>query len=130
MSAQRVIAIVLGIALALTPAAASARSTTVQDPSVWRSLVERLDPAAFVSVRLADGTRMKGTVVAVGDVDFTVQPHTRIPVSVRTVRYDQVESLEPQKRPMSAGRKVITGIGVGVVTYLVLVAIALSGAYD
>jgi hypothetical protein len=112
------------------PVCAVVRSPAQGDPAIWRALLERLSPAPFVSVRLEDGTAFKGTVVAVGDNDFTIQPRTRIPVAIRTVRYEDVASLEPQKRPMSAGRKVITGIGAGVAAYLVLVVIALSAAMD
>jgi hypothetical protein len=126
MSAHRFVALLVGALLTFASAHVSAQPPAQPDPAVWRSLLERLTPAAFVSVRLEDGTRFKGTVVAVGENDFTIQPRTRIPVALRTVRYEELASLEPEKRPMSAGRKVVTGVGIGFATYLVLVAIALS----
>jgi hypothetical protein len=128
MSAHRVAALILAAVVACSPAGALAQ--TQPDPAIWRTLLERLSPAPFVSVRLADGTAFKGTVVSVGEADFTIQPRTRIPVAVRTVRFEDVAALEPQKRPMSAGRKVITGIGIGVATYMLLVVIALSSGFD
>lgn len=124
MLRHRLCAVLLACAVVLHATPSGAQPVT--DPTVWRTLLERLDPAAFVSVRLADGEQLRGTVVAVGDEAFMLQPHTRIPVAVRSLRYDAVTRLEPQKRPMSPGRKVVTGIGIGAVTYLVLVVIALS----
>ena len=128
MSVHRFVAWIVALVLSCVPVQAAVQQQA--DPAIWRTLLERLSPASFVSVRLEDGTAFKGTVLSVGESDFTIQPRTRIPVALRTVRYEDVASLEPQKRPMSAGRKVITGIGIGVATYVVLVIVALSSGLD
>lgn len=118
------------VMLGAAPAPGGAQPRSGPDPAVWRELLEDLGPAPFVALRLADGAALTGTVVAVDADSFIIQPRTRIAVQPRTLRYEEVASMEPRKRPMSAGRKVITGIGVGVATYMLLVVIALSAGLD
>ena len=91
------------------------------DAETWRALVSALEPAAMVAVRLTDGTRVSGTVLAAGDVSFTMQTRTRIPVPARAIRYDAVRSMERTRVGMNPGLKVITGIGVGVGGFLLVV---------
>ena len=91
------------------------------DAETWRALVSALEPAAMVAVRLTDGTRVSGTVLAAGDVSFTMQTRTRIPVPARAIRYDAVRSMERTRVGMNPGLKVITGIGVGVGGFFLVV---------
>ena len=91
------------------------------DAETWRTLVSALEPAAMVVVRLTDGTRLSGTVLRAGDVSFTMQTRTRIPVPARAIRYDAVRSMERTRVGMNPGLKVITGIGVGVGGFLLVV---------
>ena len=95
------------------------------DAATWRSLVSALEPAAMVAVRLTDGTRLSGTVLGAGDESFTMKPRTRIPVEARTIRYDAVESVERTRVGMNPGLKVLTGIGIGIGGFFLVIAAVL-----
>lgn len=124
---HRLASIIAILALLLAPGAAASQPLPTPNPDAWRTFAQRLPPGQFVSVRLLDGAQFKGTLVTVGDADCTIQPRTRIPVALRTVRYADVAAMEPQKRPMSAGRKVVTGVGIGFGAYMVLIAALIAG---
>lgn len=128
---HRLVSLITILALLLAPGAGVALQRPAANPDAWRTFAQRLPPGQFVSLRLLDGTEFRGTLVTVGDADFTIQPRTRIPVALRTVSYQDVAAMEPQKRPMSAGRKVITGVGIGFGAYMVLIAALIAGgAWD
>ncbi len=106
-----------------------AQQSTQLTSAEWRALVEQLPPQQFVSIRLTDGTTIKGTLITFGPSGFTVQPRTRVPVASRTIGYDQVVSLERKRRPWSAGRKAATIVGVSA-GVLLLLAVAAVSAMD
>ena len=114
--ATRFVSLVLAFTVLGGPLAAQE-----SDVETWRALVSALEPAAMVVVRLTDGTRLSGTVLRAGDVSFTMQTRTRIPVPARAIRYDAVRSMERTRVGMNPGLKVITGIGVGVGGFLLVV---------
>jgi hypothetical protein len=98
---------------------------------MWRTVVNNFEAAALVSVRMKNGSRMKGTVLHVGDETFAFKPRTRIPVAAREVRFDDVASIERSKLSMSPAKKVLLGVGIGAGLYMVLVAIIVAAAgYD
>ncbi len=130
MSGRRVVSALVALVLVIGPQAALARPVQPEEPELWQTFIERLPPAAFVSVRLKDGKRLEGTVLEAGRSEFIIKPHTRIPVAARGIAYTDVSSVDMKKRPMSPGRKVVTGVAVGVGVYLLLVAIAFSAGYD
>lgn len=96
----------------------------------WQTVVERLEPAALVSIRLKDGTRLKGTVLSAQAETFTLKPRTRIPVAGRDIRYDAIATLERTTVGMSPAKKVLIGVATGVGTAVVLVAILVASAWD
>lgn len=96
----------------------------------WHAVVERMEPAALVSVRLKDGTRFKGTVLSAQAETFTVKLRTRIPVPAREVRYDAIASLERTTVGMSPGKKVLIGVATGAGAMVVIAAIAIASVYD
>ncbi len=129
MSRQTVIAAALIAALSLAwPGGADAQPVPLA--AQWQAFAQRLPPGSFVAVRLTDGSRFRGTVVSVTDSGLSVMPRTRIPAGLRTVPFEAVAEIEPQKRPMSAGRKVITGLAVGAGVYTSLVIALLATAID
>lgn len=130
MTAHRLVSVLVTLALVIGPQAALAQPVQAGEAELWQVFVERLPPAAFVSIRLKDGTRFEGTVLQAGPSEFVVKPHTRIPVAARVTAYADVSSVDVRKRPMSPGRKVVTGVAVGLGIYLLLAVIALSTAYD
>ena len=95
------------------------------DRETWRALVSALEPAAMVAVRLTDGTRLSGTVLGAGDESFTMKPRARIPVRARTIRFDTVESVERTRVGMNPGLKVLTGIGIGIGGFFLVIAAVL-----
>ena len=86
----------------------------------WRAVVQALEPAALVSIRLSDGTKLKGTLVAADDETFLIKPRTRIAVPARALRYDSIVSLERTSVGMSPGGKVLVATGAGVGGFLIL----------
>lgn len=96
----------------------------------WHAVVERLEPAALVSIRLKDGTQFKGTVLSAQDETFTVKPRTRIPVAGRDVRYDEIASLERTTVGMNPAKKVLIGVAAGAGALVVLAAVVISAAWD
>ncbi|MEQ1908955.1 MAG: hypothetical protein ABMA15_09030 [Vicinamibacterales bacterium] len=100
------------------------------DAETWRALVSALEPAAMVAVRLTDGTRLSGTVLGAGDESFTMKPRTRIPVPARTIRFDAVESVERARVGMNPGLKVLTGVGIGIGGFFLVVLAVLVNYSD
>jgi hypothetical protein len=100
------------------------------DAETWRALVSALEPAAMVAVRLSDGTRLSGTVLSAGDESFTMKPRTRIPVPARTIRFDAVESVERARVGMNPGLKVLTGVGIGIGGFFLVVLAVLVNYSD
>jgi hypothetical protein len=100
------------------------------DAAKWHVVIERMEPAALVSVRLKDGTRLKGTILSAEAESFTLKPRTRIPVAGRDIRYDALASLERTTVGMSPAKKVLIGVATGVGASVVLVAILVASAWD
>lgn len=115
-SLSRLMGVVMCLALSTSSLSAQTNAES------WRTLVTSLEPAAMVAVRLTDGTRVSGTVISAGEDSFLMNPRTRIPVPPRAIPYDAVSSVERTRVGMSPGLKVLTGIGVGVGGFLLLVA--------
>lgn len=100
------------------------------DAARWQAMVERLEPAAFISVRTRSGRRQKGTVVTHDAAGFSFQPRTRIPVPPVVVRYDDVVSIERSRIGLSPGQKVLIGAGSVVGGTLVVMAILFASFAD
>jgi len=122
MPLRSAVAFVLSFALLASAARA-------QDQNLWRSFAGKLPPGAFVVVRLANGSTMKGHLVQVTDEAITVLPKTRLPVPPRALAFADVESIERQKEGMSPGAKVLAGAGAvgGILAGLVIAALASGG---
>ena len=125
VSAALVFAIVVG-----TSSLVSTQQTAPDEAQMWRSVVSNLEAATLVSVRMKDGSRIKGTVLRVGDETFAFKPHTRIPVPARELRFDDVATIERTKTSMSPGKKVLLGVGIGTGVYMLLVAILYASGFD
>jgi hypothetical protein len=92
---------------------------------VWRNFAERLETGAFVTVRLKNGSRIKGHLIQVSPDGLQVKPKTRISVPIRMVPLDAIESIERERQGMSPGAKVAIGAGVGMASILILVFLAI-----
>ena len=128
---RRVISALVVFALLAGPHTARAQTQKQVDETVlWHDMLQRLDAASFVSIRLKDGKRLEGTILQVAASEFVVKPRTRIPVDARSIAYQDVASIDVRKRPMSAGRKVVTGVAVGLGVYLLAAVLLVASAYD
>lgn len=115
-------ALILALIVALITTPVSAQSQTGPgETGRWRAVVQALEPAAFVNIKLSDGTRLKGTLVAADTDTFLIKPRTRIAVPVRELRYDSIVSLERTSVGVSPGAKVLIATGAGVGGFLILV---------
>ena len=122
MSTQRVAA-VLAVVLLLCPV------VHAQDRSnLWRLYAEKLPPHSLVVVQLTSGRNITGHLIQVSDDRIVMLRKTRIPVPPSEIALADIESIEPLKRTMSPGAKVLVGVGSVVGVVFVLFAIALSGS--
>jgi len=128
MTFTRVAALLLGTVLCLD-LHVYAQPASIEEAQRWRDIAIRIQPATLVSVRLKDGSQIKGIVLAVHDSNLTVKPKTRIPVAARDISFDNVESIQRVKESMNPGAKVVLGAASIVGGVLILAAIALA-AYD
>ena len=113
-------ALVLALIVSLATPAWPQSQTAPGEAQRWRAVVQALEPAAFVAVRLSDGSKLKGTLVAADSETFLLKPRTRIAVPVKELRYDSIVSLERTSVGVSPGAKVLIATGAGVGGFLVL----------
>jgi hypothetical protein len=125
---ERLTASVLMVLLAMPCVNAQTRP---DDADAWRTYAAKLDPNAYVRVRLKDGKNLKGYVVEVAPDAIRVNPRTRVAVPLRTVRFDEIVAIDRRSEPKwNPGAKVLLGVGIGVATLMVVSLIALSAAWD
>jgi hypothetical protein len=103
---------------------------TVESPEVWKAFAEKLEPGAFIRVRLKDGHEVKGHFVIVDDRSVRVTPKTRLPVRVRQFQFTDIASIDRQREGWSPGSKVLAGVAIGVGTALLIAVVAIAAVYD
>lgn len=111
--------VALIVSLLATPAQAQSQ-VAPGETARWRNVVQALEPAAFVAIRLSDGTRLKGTLLSADSETFLIKPRTRIAVPAKELRYDSIVSLERTSVGMSPGGKVLVATGAGVGGFMIL----------
>ena len=62
---------------------------------------------SFVAVALRSGERLEGHVLQVSAEGLYLTPKTRIPVPVRILPFDGIQSIERQKERMSPGARTL-----------------------
>jgi hypothetical protein len=127
MTFRSVISAVLVVLLAAAPLVAQ---DTSNQTDVWRAFAEKLEPGTFVAVTLRDGKRMRGHFIQLSGDSFRIKPKTRVSVPPRDVLISDIELVQRQKEGWSAGRKVVTGVGIGVGVMFLAVAIMFASGYD
>ncbi len=130
MSHRSLTALVLAARLLLAAPSSYAQQTGAGEAERWRAMVERLEPAAFIRLRLKDGSTRKGTVLAAEGSRFSFKPRTRIPVPAVDISYDDVVSIERAKPGMNPGQKVLAGTAGIAAGALLLLALAIASLYD
>jgi hypothetical protein len=122
------IAALLMVGLLIAPASGIAQ--TVGDADTWRSFVESVPVGSELDVRLRSGQRFRATIVRTTTDRVIVLPKTRVPVSVRSVPYEDIASLERHEHGgMSGGKAAAIGVasGVGAFFATMLIVFALVG---
>jgi hypothetical protein len=117
------------LAVAMTSAPLAAQQPT--DADVWRTFARGLQRLTLVEVHMKDGRTIKGQILDSSDDTLRISPKTRVPVPLQQLSYDDIRSIEKRRPPkLNPGTKVLLGVAIGMGTYLLAVAIALSGGYD
>lgn len=93
------------------PASLLAQATRTAGNSMG-AFVRGLKPGTYVSLRLADGSKVKGMLVGSDDDFATIKPKTRIPEPVRQVRLADIADAD-LARQHSVGRTIAIAAGVG-----------------
>ena len=128
MSFQSIASIALIALLAAGPPASAQQP--VSEAESWQTLASRLEAGASVEVRLKDGGRVRGTVVASDAQTLQVKPHTRVPAPIRAISFDDVDSIERWKEGMMPGTKTLLGVGIGAGVWFLAVVMALAAGSD
>jgi hypothetical protein len=126
MTMRSFVSLAISAALIVVPIDASAQLTAPNEPELWRTVAAKLEPASLVSLRLKNGERLKGTVLASDAKALTIKPHTRIPVPAREISFDEIASLQREKPSISPAKKVLLGVGIGAVAYMLAVVAVVS----
>jgi hypothetical protein len=118
--------------LAATPADnLPERTGSVPPPEdVWRRFASALPAGSLVRVELLDGTRLRGTLMAVEPDGMIIKPRTRLPEPLRQVPFSQTTSIEPERNGMGAGKAVAIGVASGAASFLALMLVAFAAAAD
>jgi hypothetical protein len=125
---KTIIALVLGLVVAVHPAAAQ----TADSANLWRSFAEKLEVGTVVKVRLLEGRSFNATVLEARPDALVLQPRTRVVVPVQPVRYDQIASLERERKGggIGAGKAAAIGVATGVGAFFATLLIFLAVAMD
>jgi hypothetical protein len=128
---KRTLAILLAVVMALpASAAAASKRFTEQDPELLRQYAGKLPIGSVVKVRLRDGGRLKGILMAADQDGVVVKPKTRIPEPERRVPFTNLEMLElDQPSGSNAAKAAAIGVASGVGTFLGLLAV-IAAAWD
>jgi hypothetical protein len=131
MRIQTVVSYALIVAVTTPLLAETSREApqNLMPADAWRAFVEKLEPGAYIRIRLTDHTQVKGHFIPSTGDSVRIKPKTRIPVPLRDVQFIDIESIDRQKEGWSPGTKVLTGVAIGCGTILLAVAI-LAAAWD
>ena len=119
------------LTLAITLPAFPAHAQSVASPDLWRDLAQHLPAGAAVKVRMNDGRKVRATLVRASEESMTLLPKTRVQVPPQEVRYDAVQSIEPEKGGgMSAGKAAAIGVSTGVGAFFGIMLIMFAAFAD
>lgn len=132
MTVRKTLAVLLLWGLASNPGYAQdgASGLAAERTAQWRTLVQSLEPAAYVRIRLVDGRSLKGTIVSSANESLMLAEHTRIPVPPRLVPFAQVASVDRAREGLNPGVKVLIGAGSIAASAVLLMAAMFAAAYD
>ena len=91
MTIQSVLAFVLVVVLT----APLALAAPMQEPlNEWKAFAQKLEPGAFVEVRLEDGSKVKGNFIPSSDDVFRLIPKAKNSVPTRDLQYGDIKSID------------------------------------
>lgn len=128
MLPKKLVTMMLLLSMA-APAVALAQAVPATG-EVWRTFTQRLEAGSRITVRLANGQRLHATLIEARDDELVLQPRTRRPVPVQSVRYDAILSVERDDRSgMGAAKAAAIGVASGAGAFLAILLI-LAAAWD
>lgn len=107
---------------------APAAGRQIADAALVASYVKQLPIGSRVRVGLADGRRIKGTLMKVDDREIVVQPRTRVPEPPLQIAFDRIvavdlETMNGNNLGKTIGVGFAAGAGGALGVFLVLAAI-------
>ncbi|MDQ3472478.1 MAG: hypothetical protein M3447_01950 [Acidobacteriota bacterium] len=123
------IAVVLVSSTVFHPVLASERKSQVPTVEAVKSKIARqgIGAKAKVTIRLKNGTKVKGYVAQAGEEDFVIR--NRKTDAPTTIRYADVLKVE-ENRGHSTARNIAIGVAVGVGAVLAVIGILISTLDD
>ena len=121
---QRIVAILMALVIALPGSAGASMGSAGQDTELLRQYAGKLAIGSLVKVRLRDGEKLRGILMAVDRDQVIVKPKTRIPEPERRFPFADVEMIELEERDgISAAKAAGIGIASGVGSFLGLILV-------
>ena len=118
------------ISTAVVIAALILSTSTGFAQSPWRTIAQQVPAGSVVKVRLASGQSFSAVLVRPDEDSVLLQPRTRQPVPVQSVRYDAILSMERVGgHGVGVGKAVAIGAAVGGAAFLGLL-MAVVSAWD
>lgn len=100
-----------------------------QSASTIQEQVVRIGEGTPVEVRLTSKEKLRGRMQAITSDSFEVQMANGSQLTTRTVAFTEVQSIKAKER-VSTTTRVFKGIGIFVVVFTVVMAIAYHGRLD
>lgn len=122
---------IITLALALVVAVQPAAAQSADSAQLWRAFAAKLEIGTVVKVRLHEGRSFTATVLEAGPDALMLQPRTRVVVPVQPVRYEEIASLERERKGgIGPGKAAAIGIATGVGAFFATLLIFLAVAMD
>jgi hypothetical protein len=110
---KKCLAAVLVTAMFISPVRAQNPSSALPTtPSPIGQFVRGITPGTHVTLKLTDGTKVKGMLLIAEDDAVTVKPRTRIPEPMRRVMLNEIADAKVDGGSM-VGKSVAIGAAVG-----------------
>jgi len=103
---------------------------SVDDAAVWRRFATALPVGTVVRVELTDGTRVRGTLMAVDPDAVVLKPRTRLPEPARRVPFATIASIELERGGIGAGKAVVIGMAAGAATFVAFLTVMVAFLAD
>jgi hypothetical protein len=120
----RSVAVLVMVALLLSPGAILAQDRISRDADVWFNRVTEIPIGATVKLRTTTGERLTAVLLARDESGIVVKPATRIPERSRRLSYDRIDKLDRYEDRVSFGKCIGVGVAIAGAVFLGLLASA------